>query len=220
MGRSKKIHNISYEDVENKKTISAYRRIIEKILKRHKLIIGYEIYNDISFLKRALIDCDKNMILDVSYPVMLLFHNKKMIQNLIKPSLVSAAKYYNYEFKAHDALNDCHATLKVLKNILVEDEELFKLNIEEKNENEENCEKELKKSKIEKLAQKYIEIYNSYTNKIILDLETTGVGEDDEIIQLSILNLDKEVLFNEYIKPLNKTSWEEAKKFIKYLLKC
>lgn len=58
-------------------------------------------------------------------------------------------------------------------------------------------------------------MYNSYNNKIILDLETTGVNSDDEIIQLSIINLEKEVLFDQYIKPMNKTSWEEATKIHK-----
>lgn len=58
-------------------------------------------------------------------------------------------------------------------------------------------------------------MYNSYNNKIILDLETTGVNSDDEIIQLSIINLEKEVLFDQYIKPMNKTSWEEATKYIR-----
>lgn len=69
-----KIHNISYEDIENKKHIGAYRRIVEKILKKHKLIIGYQVHNDIA-LQRALIDCSKNLVFDLSY-ILLCFYLK------------------------------------------------------------------------------------------------------------------------------------------------
>lgn len=47
---------------------------------------------------------------------------------------------------------------------------------------------------------------------ITLDTETTGLSPDDgaEILQLSIINQDGEVLFNEYFKPLFAKSWERA----------
>lgn len=47
---------------------------------------------------------------------------------------------------------------------------------------------------------------------ITLDTETTGLSPDDgaEILQLSIINQDSEVLFNEYFKPLFASSWERA----------
>ena len=48
---------------------------------------------------------------------------------------------------------------------------------------------------------------------ICVDLETTGLNPfDDEILQLSIINGNNEILFNEYIKPKNKTSWVAAEK--------
>lgn len=47
---------------------------------------------------------------------------------------------------------------------------------------------------------------------ITLDTETTGLSPDDgaEILQLSIINQDGKVLFNEYFKPLFAQSWERA----------
>lgn len=40
-----------------------------------------------------------------------------------------------------------------------------------------------------------------WDNFITVDTETTGIGSDDQIIQLSIVNLNNEILFNEYFKP-------------------
>lgn len=52
------------------------------------------------------------------------------------------------------------------------------------------------------------------SESIILDTETTGLRTSDgaEIIQLSIINQDGEVLFNEYFKPMFSESWEAAMK--------
>ena len=47
--------------------------------------------------------------------------------------------------------------------------------------------------------------------KLIFDAEMTGTDElYDEIIQLSIINEDGEVLLNEYYKPEYITEWKEA----------
>lgn len=45
---------------------------------------------------------------------------------------------------------------------------------------------------------------------ICFDLETTGLKDKDEILQLSIIDGDFKVLFNEYIKPEKISSWPEA----------
>ena len=69
----------------------------------------------------------------------------------------------------------------------------------------------VRKTKLERLAEDFIEIYESLSNKIVLDLEATGIRDDDEIMQLSIMNIDGEIIFNEYFKP-QKTEWDEAMK--------
>lgn len=41
---------------------------------------------------------------------------------------------------------------------------------------------------------------------VVLDTETTGLTDNDEIIQLAVIDLDGNTLFNELIKPSNKKS--------------
>lgn len=45
---------------------------------------------------------------------------------------------------------------------------------------------------------------------ICLDTETTGIGYDDEILQLSIIDGRGAVLFNEYVRPKTINEWPEA----------
>ncbi len=48
---------------------------------------------------------------------------------------------------------------------------------------------------------------------IVLDAETTGLNaKNDEILQLTILSGDGDVLFDEFIRPTKHTSWPEAEK--------
>ena len=46
--------------------------------------------------------------------------------------------------------------------------------------------------------------------KIIIDTETTGLLDNDELLQVSILSYDGDVLFNEYINPTRKKKWTKA----------
>lgn len=50
------------------------------------------------------------------------------------------------------------------------------------------------------------------SDAIVIDTETTGLSPLDgaEILQLSIINQDGEILFNEYFKPMFAESWEIA----------
>lgn len=47
-------------------------------------------------------------------------------------------------------------------------------------------------------------------NVVVIDTETTGVGTDDEILQLSMVSGYGRVLFNEYVKPERHTEWKGA----------
>ena len=51
-------------------------------------------------------------------------------------------------------------------------------------------------------------------NIIVFDTETTGLSPEsgDEMLQLSIIDGDGNVLFDEYLKPQQKTEWTEAMK--------
>lgn len=48
------------------------------------------------------------------------------------------------------------------------------------------------------------------TKIICFDTETTGLGNEAEILQLSIMNAADEVLFDEYMKPKHHLCWPEA----------
>jgi DNA polymerase-3 subunit epsilon len=49
-------------------------------------------------------------------------------------------------------------------------------------------------------------VFSNKHKYIILDTETTGLTNDDEIIQLAIIDMDGNSLFNELIKPSNNES--------------
>lgn len=48
---------------------------------------------------------------------------------------------------------------------------------------------------------------------IAFDTETTGVGKDDEILQLSIVDQNEDTVWDEYYMPRFKKRWNEAAKF-------
>ena len=48
------------------------------------------------------------------------------------------------------------------------------------------------------------------SNTIYLDLETTGLNYDDEILQIAIIDDDANVLLNSYVKPIYHKEWKEA----------
>ncbi len=50
------------------------------------------------------------------------------------------------------------------------------------------------------------------TEILVLDTETTGFSKTDEILQLSIINGDGEVVMNEYFRPGHTRSWYYAEK--------
>lgn len=45
---------------------------------------------------------------------------------------------------------------------------------------------------------------------IVFDTETTGLGRDDEVLQISAVDGAGHLVINEYLKPMHKTSWPEA----------
>lgn len=49
--------------------------------------------------------------------------------------------------------------------------------------------------------------------KLVFDTETTGLNPmEDEILQLSIIDENENVLFNDYIRPSHKTTWPDAER--------
>lgn len=48
------------------------------------------------------------------------------------------------------------------------------------------------------------------TNIICFDVETTGLYKNDEILQISVINGDGDILINEYVRPYFIRTWKEA----------
>lgn len=44
----------------------------------------------------------------------------------------------------------------------------------------------------------------------LLDTETTGLGDDDEVLEIAIINAKGEPILNTLVKPEHKTEWKEA----------
>jgi len=55
-------------------------------------------------------------------------------------------------------------------------------------------------------------IHTDLSKILIVDTETTGLGNTDEILQLSVIDGLGNVLWNRYYRPLNHTSWYYAQK--------
>ena len=52
---------------------------------------------------------------------------------------------------------------------------------------------------------------------VYLDTETTGVADDDEMVELTIIDDDGEPLINTLIKPKFHRTWAELREFMEYL---
>jgi DNA polymerase-3 subunit epsilon len=50
------------------------------------------------------------------------------------------------------------------------------------------------------------------TNALILDTETTGLDKSAEILQIGIVSLEGETLFNSLVKPARARRWDEAQR--------
>ena len=48
------------------------------------------------------------------------------------------------------------------------------------------------------------------SNAVILDTETTGLDNKAEILQIGIVSLEGETLFNSYVKPAKARRWDDA----------
>lgn len=128
---AEQVHHISPKDVEDKMHIDKYINDIQMLFDMADCIISYNGKFDMDFLKEAGIKFDKNK---PHYDVMKLFAPIYGADTTTEDTwdpyrkhykwkkLKDAAKYFGYEFNAHDSLEDVKATLFVHKKI----QELYK----------------------------------------------------------------------------------------------
>lgn len=78
-------------------------------------------------------------------------------------------------------------------------------------------EKEIREKKRRNIFKAIIEEvkprYSKTAKVIVIDAETTGLNcTNDELLQVSIISEEREVLYNSYLRPLYNTVWREAEK--------
>ena len=74
-------------------------------------------------------------------------------------------------------------------------------------------EKEKKKQEVNTLIQSALETpvsVNHPTGLICMDIETTGLTEIDEIVEISIIDVDGSILVHSLVQPYWMTEWEDA----------
>ena len=103
------INGITPEQVKDCKYYKFYQDKIQKLIDEADVIVGYNIYFDLGLLKcnyknKKIIDVMK--IFSYVYGEWSDYHKSYKWQKLI-----NCASYYNYEFNAHDSLEDIKATL-------------------------------------------------------------------------------------------------------------
>lgn len=117
---AQKIHHITPEKVKNKKTMKVYKKQIESILNYAELIVGYNLEFDINMLIGKGIEIPKNLkYFDVMEKFAPIYGEwNEYYQSYKWQKLTTCAKFFDYEFKAHDSLEDTKATLYCYFEIL------------------------------------------------------------------------------------------------------
>lgn len=106
------IHGITKEMVKNAPYIHELIPRLKGIFDSAELIIAYNNSFDIGFIKRTGIDLSEKHQYDVMKEFAPYFGEWSYERSAFKwQKLINAARYFDYEFKAHNALEDVRATL-------------------------------------------------------------------------------------------------------------
>ena len=120
---AERINGISPEDVKDCKTFLHHKDTVQRIVDGASIVVGY---NFQQFDKWFLIDKGIDFSTKASYDVMLEFAEiygewNDYFQDYKWQKLTTCALYYSYgSFGAHDALEDCKATLHCYKCMIEE----------------------------------------------------------------------------------------------------
>lgn len=116
------IHGISPDDVADAPAPCEVIDQIQKIFNDHKLHIAYNGCFDKNFLYKWGIDFGSAVYYDVMLAFAPIYGEWNDYYGEYKwQKLIKCAAYYNYEFKAHDALEDVKATLHCFQKMMEND---------------------------------------------------------------------------------------------------
>ena len=123
------VNGISPDMVKDKKPFEFYSKKIEEIINNAKLVLIYNAKFDFNFLRAKGLDLHCK-VRDVMLEFAEVFGDfNEYFGNYKWQKLITAAEYYNYNFKAHDSLEDVKATLFVHKKMEELDKDKFNKHI-------------------------------------------------------------------------------------------
>lgn len=112
--RAMAVNGITPAMVADAPTLEEMSGRIKAVLESAKTLIGYNIEFDLGFVSSFFRPAKDVKIVDVMLDFAEAYGQKDYRHGGYKwQKLVTAAKYYGYEFKAHDSMNDVFATLFV-----------------------------------------------------------------------------------------------------------
>lgn len=108
---AQRIHHIKPSDVQDKDFISDDLEEIQDILDRAEQVCAFNAEYDMAFLGEIGLHLDTSKIVDTMREYARKYYGRDYIK------LVQAAKECRYRYNAHDALEDCRATLAVQNKV-------------------------------------------------------------------------------------------------------
>ena len=130
------VNGISPEMVKDAPTLEEVAEQIKEVLSSAKLLIGYNIGFDLGFVSSIWQPSKDLKMVDVMFDFAREYGEWNDYFGDYKwQKLTTAARYYHYEFKAHDSMNDVFATLYVYQRM----QEEQKLAAEKKVQRKRRC---------------------------------------------------------------------------------
>lgn len=110
---AEKVHHISPQKVECAPFIYEVMSCINYILRKAKIVVGYNSNFDIDFLKHFGADFSNVSVFDVMLAFSPIYGEKRSKNKFKHQKLSVCANYFNYDWgeTAHNSLGDCFATL-------------------------------------------------------------------------------------------------------------